>query len=58
MELIVDEHPERDLLGYILGYLAEHGLIVSKPLYKEAVFAAVVVLDVFMQAAVQAERTV
>ena len=55
-ELVVQEHPEHELFFYILGYLGGHGLIVSKPLYKEAVFGAVVVLDVFMQAAAQVEQ--
>src|SRR5690554_5132015 len=46
-ELIVQEHPEHELFFYILGYLGGHGMVVSKPLYKEALFGAVVVLDAF-----------
>jgi len=50
-ELVVHEHPEHDLFFYILGFLGGHGLIVSKPLHKEAVFGTAVVLEAFMQAA-------
>jgi hypothetical protein len=56
--LIVESHKERNLFAYIMGYLDEHGLTEPSPAHEHAVFATAVVLEVFMQAADQADGAV
>ena len=53
--LIVENHKERNLFAYVLGYLDEHGLSEPSKAHEHAVFGAAVVLEVFIQAAAQAE---
>jgi hypothetical protein len=53
--MIVESHKERNLFAYVVGYLDEHGLTQPSPAHEHAVFAAAVVLEVFMQAEAQTE---
>ena len=49
--MMVDEYPEQSLFAYVMGYMDEKGLTRPSPEDVHAVFAVVVFMEAFRQAA-------